>query len=636
MNVYTRYELAGAEAAESPEPRLLLEGSWPQCGTGISAPLLAVDELIDARFGWIDKAAAELAERIAGCPLVGASANDTLSNNTPGNPAAPVTFAWLNVLRLRYLLVKLLRVVATFELQDPRSGGSVRLHAETGRDDVYVELLRSVCRHHGLELLTESYRNTAARTPDKAPENGAVRQSAGVLANWLDRLRGTAPGAPHVVLVGDQAVLGSVCAESLRRGLRTWWLYDRFCASAWKRWNAAGAGQLNLNSTRGYREGLELHAPTAPWCAGGVDLTSAVQRWLREQAAATSGPGEATTAARQTRLIEQIDRQFERVRPTHVVLDEDATPLARAAIAVARRHGATTSVVQHGAPVVRFGFAPSIAERAFVWGESSRQRLIDWGLAPESVHVTGSPKHDRRSHRAVVATAAQRRREILLLATVPPRDDRPDAVTFHLTTATYTEMLRSACAAVAGLKTHEGDGYELVIRPHPRDARASLIDEVAAGTAGLRYRIERDVPLDEAVAAAAVVLSCASSAGVEAAWLGAPVVQLMPAGSADALVAHEWGMLGTARSLAQLRPLLDEALSTAGNSETVSSGAAERDRVFAVGAEPAACRIVDLLANATSKNRGGGRTFRFDTAHRGVPRRHMRRRRDGRDERRAA
>lgn len=596
---------------------------------------MALDDLIDARHAWVDDAATELAERIAGRPV-----RQAATRGTSRKAGGDVTFAWLNVLRLQYFLVKLLRVVALADVQGwSHSGNTIQLHVEPVRDGVYVDLFRSLCRTHGFNLSVHESATAAATAPTQpTPSNSVARQTAGMVSSWLDRLRHESVETPRIVFVGSQAVLGEVCAESLRRGHRAWWLFDRFSLSAWKQWSAAGAGQLTCNSNRGRHAGLDLHAQSWPWYAHGVDLTPAVHRWLREQAAArAANTGAANTraantgAARQTRLIERIDRHFARLRPAHVVLDEDATPMARAAVAMAHRHGATTSVVQHGAPFVRFGFVPSIADQTFVWGESSKKQLVDWGAGAETIHVTGSPKHDRHPKRRPVrgdeASPAPDRREILLLATVPPRDDRPDAVSFHLTTATHERMLRAAFAVVARL-----DDYELVVRPHPRAPETSIFTRLAAETPGLRYRIEREGTLEDRVARAAMVLSCASSAGVDAVRLGARVVQLMPEGSVDALVAQHWGMVGTARWLDELAPLVDEALRAGRTAANKDNAAVVTNSVFANRAEPAACRIVDQLVGEEDERM----TIRVDEAHANITRNRDGRRPGHRPERRAA
>src|SRR6185312_2305096 len=94
MQVFARRDLA-ANAPEQAEEALLLEGFWSP--PAASPAHWSLDEAIDERHGWIDRAAADLAARL------GDSAN------------GEIAFAYLNALSLRYYLVKLLRVTAFFD-----------------------------------------------------------------------------------------------------------------------------------------------------------------------------------------------------------------------------------------------------------------------------------------------------------------------------------------------------------------------------------------------------------------------------------------------------------------------------------------------------------------------------------------
>ena len=100
-------------------PALLLEGSWPD----ETSPerRRSLDDEIDARFPWIDRAASRLAEQLAE-PLF---LPDAEHGDLPG-----INAAWLNALALRYYLVKLIRLVAYFtEIRPLAACDHVRLVA---------------------------------------------------------------------------------------------------------------------------------------------------------------------------------------------------------------------------------------------------------------------------------------------------------------------------------------------------------------------------------------------------------------------------------------------------------------------------------------------------------------------------
>jgi hypothetical protein len=238
-------------------------------------------------------------------------------------------------------------------------------------------------------------------------------------------------------------------------------------------------------------------------------------------------------------------------RPTAVVLDEDATPLARIVVWAARQQGATSYVVQHGAPRVRFGFAPLAADRFLAWGESSAAQLSDWNVPREQVLLTGSTQclpQVRRAHHK-----RDEIKQILLFATMPPCDARPDAVEYHLTTRAHNECLRMAFSAVQRLSR-----ALLLIKLHPRCADAMPIERLAAEFPDLKCRIVRGTP-QRWLRQADVVLNCCSSAGIEAAHCGLPVIELLPAGGRRFSCAA-WGLFGAASGVEELAALLEAAL----------------------------------------------------------------------------
>jgi hypothetical protein len=377
-----------------------------------------------------------------------------------------------------------------------------------------------------------------------------------------------------------------VCEALVARGCRVWWLYEHFAVHSWRHWRRVGVEQLicEVAGDRSYRysDGGSICDLTVR----GVDLAPPIDRWLAGQA--------AKHGAAQSRLAARIDEHFRLVQPTGLVLDEDATPLKRAAVALARRHEARSLVVQHGAPCGPFGFAPQTADKLCVWGNSSREQLLHWGAAPERVCVTGWPRaEDKRPLRS--AQTLRRRsktKRILLLATMPPDDGRPDTVSFHLTRQTHEQMLDIACSAVTKLPR-----AELTIKLHPRSNDDAAFRHVMARHPKLRAEIVRSGQLDLLIARSDCVLSCASTSGIEATLAGAPVIQLLPAGSGDILSADRWGLLGSARDQGELNELLNEALARGWRSpealtQTLESIASRDPR------RSAADRIVDVLLEA--------------------------------------
>jgi len=531
-------------------PALLIEGAWPDGATPDSHASL--DERIDARFSWIDRAATRLAER-AGAPMWLPDGED------PGFP--PINPAWLNALALRYYLAKLVRLVAYFtEIRPLESADRVRLVAARRRDEDYASCVTELCRLAGASCDVE-WIDRPGRPGQAFPPDNRWRRRLARVCRLLDPPCSASGSRRRVVLCGNPGFLEPICRELLGRGSRVWWLYDRFAIRSWARWRPRGAGQLVCQSSDGGTNRLVAAVPERLECRG-VNLAEPVRRWLADRLE-IYGP-------RQTRIVARIDEHFRRVRPHAVVLTDDATPLARATVALARRHGAASLVVQHGAPVCRFGFAPLAADRILVWGESSQDQLTRWGVPAERIDVVGSARHQRseggvpqvecvRSTSAVAkggsASAPDAGPRILLLGTTPPRDDRPDAVALHLTRRTYAEMLRMALAGVSRIPD-----AELIVKLHPRAPDDPIAHAVLSAFPAVRRRVVTAGPVEPWFDCVDCVLSCFSSAGIDATLAGVPVIQILPQGSGDLLPHDEWGLLGSARSEVELRRLLRRAL----------------------------------------------------------------------------
>jgi len=514
--VFARRQLVNRKLS-SKDTAILIEGSWPDDTQSLARSSL--DDSIDGGFEWIDRQAAEFSD------LLGAGG---------------ISPAYLNALALRYYLVKLLRVVAFFtEIRPLQPNECVELTAEE-HDEDYADVLSRLCLAAGATLRVR-WVDDRSGGRGGFPPNAPWRRWAGRLTNLLapppDR-----GGTPRVVLCGNPRLLDPLCRELLARGCNLWWLYDRFAFRSWARWQSTGVRQLVCDSNLGRENRLSVEVPRRLHCRG-VNLAAPVERWLCQRT--------QTHGRRQTRLIEQMDEHFRRVKPDALVLDEDATPMARAAVAVGRRHAIGSLVVQHGVPCCRFGFAPPAADRVLAWGRSSREQLIRWGVPPEQIRITGPTcSYARQS----VVLEGNRPR-ILMLTSVPPRDGRPDAVALQMTGRSYAEMLRTAFSTVAGIA-----GAELIVKLHPRCPDDPVVRELRADFPRLNVQVVKNQPFQKWLGMVACVLSCGSSAGVEAAAAGVPVIQLLPSGSNDLLPHDEWGMLATARTEAELQPLLARVL----------------------------------------------------------------------------
>lgn len=556
-------EPSQALTAEGAREFLLLEGAWPEqlpeswCSTNRQD----LDHLIDARFAWVDAAAEQFATALTNVPA--------------GEPTSSLDLAYLNALKLRYYIVKLMRVVVFFQEFAPHTS-QVVLHLEPGDDD-YATLFASISATFGFHLHWHWHKPTAADTPPQQPPSGpnfnirpwrrAFKRALGMFALWSNpALQASTP--LRTLFCGNRLWLDPVCEEVLRRGGEAWWLYERFAIRPWFDWRRRGVGQLTCE-TSSAAQPVAIASPTAsnllsgalplgrcdlPLPFHGVDLAPTLRHWLADRS--------RELGHRQAQWVNQIRRHLAHIRPHMVVMDEDATPFTRTLVAVARSLQIPTVVIQHGVPRVRFAFAPQAADWFCAWGRTSQQQIAEWGVPSDRLIVTGSPRYDGWLRSAVRPTAeadepqhgtTSTKNTILYLATTPPSPRRPDAIGFGMTEAAHAHLLRSTCEAVSSFGR-----FELVIKLHPRCRNVQAFNDVLQEFPDLPARIVWNQPIDRLAAQAVCVISCASGGGLDASWLGHDVLDLLPPGAVDLLPSDLWGTHGTASHAPDIQAWLED------------------------------------------------------------------------------
>ncbi len=602
MDVYTRISLL-ANPRVSTEQAVLLEGSWPTS----SIQRWSLDDTMHAAAGWVDDEAIRLAALYAApVPPEGDETARQPTAHIHTKHPQPLSLAYIQERKLRYHLAKLLRVIAFFDrppagLKMADAAAGVKLHLAPGVDDDYAELFSQLAQryHWRLELVGHNAANANPSTSAASSAAGVAwwRRCAGA---WQTRqLMKSLLAGPRVVLCGNATGLDPVCEQLIARHAQVCWLYDSFCVRTWRRWRRQGVHQLlclggpGADADPAVISAAELARPIA---FEGVNLTSLAQRWLQRVS--------AESAAVCTTRVQQIHRQFARLRPQVVVVDEDQTPLARIAVHVAREQGIPTVVLQHGVPRVAFGFVPLAADWFFAWGETSRTQLKQFGVSAKQIAVTGSARHDSLAgaQRWRPADRGSNSVEILLFATTPPNDARPESLRFHLTLAEHDRLLRMTFAAVQRL------GARLIIKAHPRAARRTAgLRKLLAEFPNLNAQVIAGGDLEELVRRAACGISCLSGAGIDAASLGLPVIDLLPQHAEDLLPAQAWGTLGTARTADELESLLAQAMRKTAPCEAIP-------QVFAHHGYAASVSADALLAVARGERPDGAATGSLSSA----------------------
>lgn len=539
MKVFARRNCV-PETWRGDDAALLLEGSWDQ--ESRDAHRDSLDESIDARFTWIDADSVRIAEQLAHGRD---EANDSAAGYSVG------LLAHLGALRLRYHLVKLLRWVAYCrQVRRPNAGERWELHACQGDEDT-IEAFAELCRVYGVTGRTVLTAKISPVPPVVTAMPAVWRRMAAPFLATAAKAIALTPNAGsgrRILFCGDANLLAPVFGEWSSRGGQAALLCDTPIIKL--RCRRPEVRQLVCEGFRGHQNSFDpvgrLSTPTEE----GVDLGPQLERWLNA-VRSQHGP-------RWSRWLWAMDRHFRSSQPRSLVLSEDATPFARAAVWTARRHGVPSLVVQHGAPCLSFGFAPLAADRIAAWDEASREQFVEWGVPSERIVVTGSLALDQS--RIAINSVRPRpgktsTRTVLLLANLPARDDRPDGVAYHLTRATHEGMLRSVLETLAKFPN-----IRLIVKLHPRQIGDEPWPRLSRDYPGLSVECVRRGRWTDWLRQSSLVLSCVSSAGIEAARLGWQVVQVVPRGAGDILPAERWGLLGAGATAQELTPLVQQAL----------------------------------------------------------------------------
>ena len=530
--------------------RLLLEGDWHPESTRSTDTSL--DRVIDGNFDFIDAYADRLASEV--------------------ERATPDLFPTAGSLAgrsLRYYLVKLIRPIVFFTAgRQLRPLDRVTFYPGDQSSD-YASVLQAVTQSLGgiYHETSQSTQQDDVSQLAALPCNRWWRRVAGRLASLIDRsgnLR-ERDSQPLVMFHGNPARLGPIAKQLVEADVTaTAWLVDRFAVRQYLYDRPLGP-QLICDASLGRAN----HIPPVEipeLLVGDVDISQPVARFLEAR--------RQQHGRRWTRLIERTEAYLKRHRPEVLVLDEDITPDGRATATVARRLSIPSVVVQHGVPCSRFGFLPLTADRFLAQDTASADRMTEWGLDAQRILVAGDPDRQTRailslidpsftfkatndppqciSNQTIAAgTDTSLGPRILLLLTRPPNDNRPDAVSLHLTGSTYRTMLAESFKAARRLRASA-----VFVRPHPRSDNDPALDELVARFADLPIQMATDGSAGSYFDRVDCAISCGSTAGIEASRASLPVVQIVPPTSSSFPSAKSYRLSGTAHDADQIVSIL--------------------------------------------------------------------------------
>lgn len=249
----------------------------------------------------------------------------------------------------------------------------------------------------------------------------------------------------------------------------------------------------------------------------------------------------------------EIRRLLQAIKPRVLVLPVDQFMPGSSAVVVARQLGIPTLVLLHGA--VSAYNAPLTADKMGVWGELSRQQMMDLGVEPDDLVVLGSPRHDNPPYRQ---DKTAKRRLVDLL------DLNPNKRIFTFF-SNGNDLLRNTAGAVEGCADwlrvateRMGGDWQMVVRLHPNED-----GRLYEGMTGLKV-YKHTCDLGTALAGSDVVGALCSTALLEGVLYGKPVAQFWADGWPE--LADNWrrGLAHRVASVDDLVGILQRELADAG------------------------------------------------------------------------
>jgi hypothetical protein len=305
---------------------------------------------------------------------------------------------------------------------------------------------------------------------------------------------------------------------------------------------------------------------------GGGALAAALDRWALDELRGLAG--DAVARAERARVA--LGRGAVRL----VLLPHDGPEDSRAWALVSRAAGVPTLLVQHG-----FDARLGVPDKGHVdvvalWSERNRETVPAGSAA--RVEVTGNPGAE---HLARPARRARGRERSIVLV------DYPSRVSLRVPARIRARHVATALAALAAARP----GSTAVVRPHPADRESRAYARL--GNERLRIEVDTGTPIERLLASADLCIGSLSTATLQAAAAGVPVVMLDLTGSE-----RPWPFDGTALPVARGESELVERVHEAAAAPGVVGEEAARE---ALGARPGATNAVcELIAELVTTGAG--------------------------------
>ncbi len=229
--------------------------------------------------------------------------------------------------------------------------------------------------------------------------------------------------------------------------------------------------------------------------------------------------------------VEAVRALLLALRPSLLVVMNDLRVLGRAAVLTARVQGVPTLHLQHGIMADWLLWQKVHSDRIAVWGEENRRALVEAGVAPGRIAVTGNPAFDRLAQGVEPERMERVRRSLRLEAGRP-------LLLVTTQNDSFAASRRQIEAVVVAAR--EFPALQIVVKLHPADAFAPY-QRLQRELAGVDLHLTQHSDLAALLALSDLLVTRFSTTALEAMLQGKPVIVLNFSGQPDPLPYVERG-----------------------------------------------------------------------------------------------
>ncbi|MDD5086528.1 MAG: UDP-N-acetylglucosamine 2-epimerase, partial [Candidatus Nanoarchaeia archaeon] len=222
------------------------------------------------------------------------------------------------------------------------------------------------------------------------------------------------------------------------------------------------------------------------------------------------------------RMIEAVENMLSYEKPKLLVVMNEITTLGKISVYLAKRRGIKTVCIQHGGMGYDHeSFIPVSVDKMAVWGNYSKNILIEEGTPEKKLAITGVPQFDKIVRKELTFNKDELKRigvnsnkKVILLTTQPVKD--------------MFDITRELCKTVKSMSK-----TQLVIKIHPSEYSIKKYKEIVKNEK-VDAVITKDY-LYPLISICEVLITNSSTTGIEAMIMGKRVITVNLTGEPDML-----------------------------------------------------------------------------------------------------